>query len=84
MHARVIINPSNILYLVYLNSFLRIDNSEYMRNGDYAPNRFGAQTDAVTVVFSHKVDSNPENTAGVMTMAGKRQVTFHVDAITVS
>jgi len=53
---------------------IRIDNSEYMRNGDYAPNRFGAQTDAVTVVFSHKVDTNPENTAGVMTMAGKRQV----------
>jgi 26S proteasome regulatory subunit N10 len=50
----------------------RIDNSEYMRNGDYPPNRFDAQTDAVTVVFSHKVDSNPENTAGVMTMAGKR------------
>ncbi|KIM22488.1 hypothetical protein M408DRAFT_322996 [Serendipita vermifera MAFF 305830] len=50
---------------------LVIDNSEHMRNGDYPPNRFDAQTDAITVVFSHKVDSNPENTAGVMTMAGK-------------
>ena len=49
----------------------RIDNSEYMRNGDYAPNRFDAQSDAVSVVFGHKTDSNPENTAGVMTMAGK-------------
>ncbi|KAG8824943.1 hypothetical protein FRC18_010415 [Serendipita sp. 400] len=50
---------------------LVIDNSEYMRNGDYPPNRFDAQADAVTTVFSAKVDSNPENTAGVMTMAGK-------------
>lgn len=49
----------------------RIDNSEYMRNGDYAPNRFDAQSDAISVVFGHKTDSNPENTAGVMTMAGK-------------
>lgn len=50
---------------------LVIDNSEYMRNGDYPPSRFDAQTDAITTVFSAKVDSNPENTAGVMTMAGK-------------
>ena len=49
----------------------RIDNSEYMRNGDYAPNRFDAQSDAVSVVFGQKTESNPENTAGVMTMAGK-------------
>jgi len=48
-----------------------IDNSEYMRNGDYAPSRFEAQSDAVTTVFGRKVDSNPENTVGVMTMAGK-------------
>ncbi|KAF9443683.1 hypothetical protein P691DRAFT_808467 [Macrolepiota fuliginosa MF-IS2] len=48
-----------------------IDNSEYMRNGDYQPTRFHAQTDAVTTVFQTKIDSNPENTVGVMTMAGK-------------
>ncbi|KZV85683.1 hypothetical protein EXIGLDRAFT_622763 [Exidia glandulosa HHB12029] len=48
-----------------------IDNSEYMRNGDYLPTRFEAQSDAVTVLFGHKVDSNPENTVGVMSMAGK-------------
>jgi len=48
-----------------------IDNSEYMRNGDYIPTRFGAQADAVNTVFRTKIDSNPENTVGIMTMAGK-------------
>ena len=48
-----------------------IDNSEYMRNGDYGPTRFDAQSDAVNSVFQAKIDSNPENTVGIMTMAGK-------------
>lgn len=48
-----------------------LDNSEYMRNGDYQPTRFGALADAVTIVFQTKIDSNPENTVGVMTMANK-------------
>ncbi|KAF9518401.1 hypothetical protein BS47DRAFT_1371038 [Hydnum rufescens UP504] len=48
-----------------------VDNSEYMRNGDYAPTRFGAQSDAVNIIFGTKTQSNPENTVGVMTMAGK-------------
>ena len=48
-----------------------IDNSEYARNGDYQPTRFEAQSDAVITVFQTKVDSNPENTVGIMTMAGK-------------
>ncbi len=51
-----------------------IDNSEYMRNGDYTPTRFDAQADAVNTVFQTKIDSNPENTVGVMTMAGKGYV----------
>lgn len=51
-----------------------IDNSEYMRNGDYQPTRFHSQSDAVTTVFQTKTDSNPENTVGVMTMAGKGYV----------
>ncbi|TDL15796.1 hypothetical protein BD410DRAFT_732124 [Rickenella mellea] len=48
-----------------------IDNSEYMRNGDYQPTRFEAQSDAVNAVFQTKTDSNPENSVGIMTMAGK-------------
>ncbi|KAL0565363.1 proteasome regulatory particle base subunit rpn10 [Marasmius crinis-equi] len=52
-------------------TMMMIDNSEYMRNGDYQPTRFDAQADAVNVVFQTKIDSNPENAVGVMSMAGK-------------
>ncbi|XP_042496979.1 26S proteasome non-ATPase regulatory subunit 4 homolog [Macadamia integrifolia] len=48
-----------------------IDNSEWMRNGDYAPARFQAQADAVNLICGAKTQSNPENTVGVLTMAGK-------------
>ena len=48
-----------------------LDNSEYMRNGDYQPSRFEALSDAVKTVFTTKIESNPENTVGVMTMANK-------------
>ncbi|XP_039159662.1 26S proteasome non-ATPase regulatory subunit 4 homolog isoform X1 [Eucalyptus grandis] len=48
-----------------------IDNSEWMRNGDYTPNRFQAQADAVNLICGAKTQSNPENTVGVLTMAGK-------------
>ncbi|WWC57593.1 uncharacterized protein I303_100125 [Kwoniella dejecticola CBS 10117] len=50
---------------------LVLDNSEYMRNGDYAPTRFQAQAEAVSTVFTAKTDSNPESAVGLMTMAGK-------------
>jgi len=55
-----------------------IDNSEYMRNGDYQPTRFHAQSDAVTTVFQTKTDSNPENTVGIMTMANKGCVDSYI------
>ncbi|KAK4340736.1 hypothetical protein RND71_039237 [Anisodus tanguticus] len=48
-----------------------IDNSEWMRNGDYPRNRFEAQSDAVSFICGAKTQSNPENTVGVLTMAGK-------------
>lgn len=48
-----------------------LDNSEYMRNGDYAPSRFDAMADAAHIIFTTKTDSNPENSVGVMTGAGK-------------
>ncbi|KAF8759752.1 Ssl1-like [Rhizoctonia solani] len=40
-------------------------------HGDYQPSRFGAQADAVNVVFTSKTDANPESTVGLMTLAGK-------------
>eukprot|EP00262_Sarcandra_glabra_P012027 TRINITY_DN299_c0_g1_i1.p1 TRINITY_DN299_c0_g1~~TRINITY_DN299_c0_g1_i1.p1 ORF type:complete len:403 (+),score=109.83 TRINITY_DN299_c0_g1_i1:97-1305(+) len=48
-----------------------IDNSEWMRNGDYSPTRFQAQADAINLICGAKTQSNPENTVGVLTMAGK-------------
>eukprot|EP00271_Cylindrocystis_brebissonii_P005921 TRINITY_DN18342_c0_g1_i1.p1 TRINITY_DN18342_c0_g1~~TRINITY_DN18342_c0_g1_i1.p1 ORF type:complete len:485 (-),score=156.72 TRINITY_DN18342_c0_g1_i1:446-1900(-) len=48
-----------------------VDNSEWMRNGDYTPSRFQAQADAVSLICGAKTQSNPENTVGVLTMAGK-------------
>jgi len=48
-----------------------VDNSEYMRNGDFTPTRFSAQSDALNVIFEAKTQSNPENTVGIMSMAGK-------------
>ncbi|KAJ6896878.1 hypothetical protein NC651_022925 [Populus alba x Populus x berolinensis] len=49
-----------------------IDNSEWMRNGDYSPSRFQAQADAVNLLCGAKTQSNPEKTVGILTMAGKQ------------
>ena len=48
-----------------------LDNSEWMRNGDYVPTRIQAQSDAATFLFNAKTQSNPENSVGLMTMGGK-------------
>ena len=48
-----------------------VDNSEYTRNGDYVPTRFLAQADAVNLLAGAKTQHHPENTVGVMSMAGK-------------
>ncbi|GAC74711.1 hypothetical protein PANT_12d00102 [Moesziomyces antarcticus T-34] len=52
-------------------TMLVLDNSEWMRNGDYTPTRWEAQADAVSMIFDAKTSSNPESEVGVMTMAGK-------------
>lgn len=57
---------------VQLRLKIRIDNSEWMRNGDYTPSRLEAQNDAVTFLFNAKTQSNLENTVGLISMAGKR------------
>ena len=48
-----------------------LDNSEFSRNGDYSPTRFQAQADAVNLLAGAKTQHHPENTIGVMSMAGK-------------
>jgi len=47
-----------------------LDNSEWMRNGDYIPTRLDAQQDAANLVSNAKTQQNPENTVGVLSMAG--------------
>lgn len=51
-----------------------VDNSEYMRNGDFLPTRLQAQQDAVNVVCHTKTRSNPENNVGLITMANNCEV----------
>jgi len=49
-----------------------MDNSEYNRNGDFPPSRWESQQDAANNIIQHKLSSNPENTIGLMSMAGAR------------
>ncbi len=41
-----------------------------MRNGDYIPSRLAAQQDAANLLVSHKTQSNPESTVGIIAMNG--------------
>lgn len=50
---------------------IAIDNSEYMRNGDYTPSRYDAQLTAMEFIFQSKVNSNPENTVGLLLYGDK-------------
>ncbi|KAI9759173.1 MAG: hypothetical protein M4579_002546 [Chaenotheca gracillima] len=52
-------------------TMILVDNSESSRNGDYAPSRFEAQSDAVNMIFSAKTQANPESSVGLMSMGGK-------------
>ncbi|GAA5838480.1 hypothetical protein JCM5353_004030 [Sporobolomyces roseus] len=52
-------------------TMLVLDNSYHSINGDYAPTRLEAQSDAVHVLFNAKLRANPENEVGLMVMAGK-------------
>lgn len=46
-----------------------VDNSDYMRNGDFLPTRLQAQQDAVNLICHSKTRSNPENNVGLLTLA---------------
>ena len=48
-----------------------MDNSEFMRNGDFSPTRFESQYDAVSMLITSKTNANPESTVGILTMAGR-------------
>lgn len=49
-----------------------VDNSEWSRNGDYSPNRWESQQEAVNEIASKKTMQSPENSVGILSMAGTR------------
>jgi len=55
----------NFILLLY-----SVDNSDYMRNGDYLPTRLQAQQDAVNLVCHAKIRQHPENNIGLVTLGG--------------
>ncbi|XP_068709653.1 26S proteasome non-ATPase regulatory subunit 4-like [Montipora foliosa] len=55
--------------MVLESTVVCVDNSEWMRNGDFLPTRLQAQQDAVSLVCHSKTRQNPENNIGLMTLA---------------
>ncbi|KAJ1414283.1 hypothetical protein B484DRAFT_166387, partial [Ochromonadaceae sp. CCMP2298] len=56
--------------MVLESTMLCLDNSDWMRNGDYAPSRLESQQDAAGMICNDRLNSNLENTVGILTMAG--------------
>lgn len=55
--------------MVLESTIVCVDNSEWMRNGDFMPTRISAQQDAVSVICHAKTRQNPENNVALMTSA---------------
>ena len=51
---------------------LCLDNSDWTRNGDYAPTRWTAQVEAANLIIENHCQANPENGLGITSVAGKR------------
>ena len=58
-----------IICYISFDSTCSVDNSDYMRNGDFVPTRMQAQQDAVNLVCMSKTRSNPENNVGLLKMS---------------
>lgn len=64
----------NLSKMVLESTIVCVDNSEYMRNGDFIPTRLQAQQDAVGLVCHSKTSSNAENNVGLMTLSSHPEV----------
>eukprot|EP01064_Diplonema_japonicum_P002257 TRINITY_DN1143_c5_g2_i1.p1 TRINITY_DN1143_c5_g2~~TRINITY_DN1143_c5_g2_i1.p1 ORF type:complete len:359 (+),score=122.65 TRINITY_DN1143_c5_g2_i1:34-1110(+) len=53
-------------------TYICVDNSETMRNGDYSPTRLQAVSNACNVLAAQKTQVNPENGVGFLTMGNDR------------
>ncbi|CAI5438736.1 unnamed protein product [Caenorhabditis angaria] len=60
--------------MVQESTMICVDNSEWMRNGDFQPTRLQSQQDAVNLVMQCKLRANPENAVGILAMAENVQV----------
>ena len=60
--------------MVQESTMICIDNSEYMRNGDFTPTRLQCEQEAAHLVAQCKLRSNPENAVGVLSMADEVKV----------
>jgi len=61
--------------MVLESTVVCVDNSEFMRNGDFLPTRLQAQQEAVSLICHSKARSNPENNVGLMTLATNEVLT---------
>lgn len=52
-------------------TFICIDSSDYMRNGDYSPSRIMACQEACSLLCEALMQRNPENVIGFLTFGGK-------------
>ncbi|CAF4233761.1 unnamed protein product [Rotaria socialis] len=55
------------------STIICVDNSDFMRDGDFIPTRMQAQQDAVSLIFHAKTRSNPENNVGLLTLSEHNQ-----------
>jgi len=55
--------------MVLESTMICVDNSQYMRNGDFNPSRLLAQQDAVNLITQSKTRSNPESNVALMTLS---------------
>ncbi|KAL5022296.1 hypothetical protein ScPMuIL_001451 [Solemya velum] len=55
--------------MVLESTVVCVDNSDYMRNGDFIPTRLQAQQDAVNLICHSKTRANPENNVGLLVMS---------------
>jgi len=55
--------------MVLESTIICVDNSQYMRNGDFNPTRLQAQQDAVNLITHSKTRANPESNVALMTLA---------------
>ncbi|WKX88993.1 hypothetical protein Q1695_008554 [Nippostrongylus brasiliensis] len=60
--------------MVQESTMICVDNSEWMRNGDFVPTRLQCQQDAANLILQCKLRANPENAVGLLSMANNVQV----------